>query len=323
MVRENRYFIFDRPMQPSLKTELKKCRNALQAFFYKILMAGVHVKVKRKLYDVSICAIFKNEAPYLREWIEFHRIVGVDHFYLYNNNSEDDFQSVLEPYVVSGLVTLVEWPHNHKQMECYMDCIARFRDEAKWIGFIDIDEFVVPKSTNHIYDFLRKFERNYGSVCIYWRLFGSSGKVSRNMEKLITEDMVVCWPKYCDLGKCFYNTAFGFRKDSAKARSLHHWFWSSWRGIDIPPVNAFGELCFPGWNIARNIDFPIQINHYFTKSYEEYAVKKSRGDVYFGTNPHDEKYFYEHEMKCTYSDYSSYKYLIKLKLAMKIGEGGG
>ncbi len=36
---------------------------------------------------MSLCAIFKDEADYLREWIEFHRIVGVEHFYLYNNSN--------------------------------------------------------------------------------------------------------------------------------------------------------------------------------------------------------------------------------------------
>jgi len=46
---------------------------------------------------LSICTIFKNEARYLREWIEFHRLVGVDHFYLYENRSEDDFAPVLAP----------------------------------------------------------------------------------------------------------------------------------------------------------------------------------------------------------------------------------
>jgi hypothetical protein len=40
---------------------------------------------------LSICAIFKDEAPYLQEWIEFHRLLGVEKFYLYNNNSRDNF----------------------------------------------------------------------------------------------------------------------------------------------------------------------------------------------------------------------------------------
>ena len=58
-------------------------------------------------YKVSIGAIFKNEALYLKEWIEFHRIVGVEHFYLYNNNSDDNYREVLEPYIKRNIVTLV------------------------------------------------------------------------------------------------------------------------------------------------------------------------------------------------------------------------
>ena len=46
-------------------------------------------------------------------------------------------------------------------------------------------------------------------------------------------------------------------------------------------------------------------------------MKRSKGDVYFEINPHDEEYFYEHEMKCTSTDYSAYKYLVKLKLKME------
>lgn len=39
---------------------------------------------------LSIGAIFKDEAPYLAEWIEFHRLVGVEHFFLYDNLSTDE-----------------------------------------------------------------------------------------------------------------------------------------------------------------------------------------------------------------------------------------
>ncbi|GHN61569.1 hypothetical protein ME806_18650 [Lactobacillus delbrueckii] len=47
-------------------------------------------------------------------------------------------------------------------------------------------------------------------------------------------------------------------------------------------------------------------------------VKKSKGDVFFKANPHDLEYFYNHEMRCTSTDYSIYKYLVKLKLAMGV-----
>ena len=42
------------------------------------------------MYDLSVCAIFKDEASYLKEWIEYHKLVGVQHFYLYENENESD-----------------------------------------------------------------------------------------------------------------------------------------------------------------------------------------------------------------------------------------
>ena len=317
MVKENKYFILDEPVNHGPRYAIRCVRDAFAALLCKLRMSAISVKHDNKKYNVAICAIFKNEGPYLREWIEFNHIVGVEHFYMYNNNSEDDYLSILEPYIASGLVTLVDWPHNQKQMESYMDCIERFASETKWLGFIDIDEFIVPKSTDNIYDFLKPFEKNRGSVDIYWRLYGSSGLVDRDLDSLVVEDFTVCWPKYCDIGKCFYNTAFGFDPASPHTRQLHHRFWANWNGKDLPPVNLFDKVCVGSRNVATQADFPIQINHYFTKSLKEYAMKRSKGDVYFSVNPHDEEYFYEHEMKCTAADYSAYKYLIKLKTALK------
>lgn len=317
MKKESKYFILDNPEKAGIKQVIKSFLYHLQSVEYKIRLNLANPIIEEKRYNVSICAIFKNEEPYLKEWIEFNHLVGIEHFYMYNNNSDDDYMSVLKSYIDKGLVTLIDWPHNQKQMEAYKDCIDKFAPESKWLGFIDIDEFIVPKSTSNIYDFLKPFEKNRGAVNIYWRLYGTSGRMDRDNNGLVTEDFTVCWPKYCDIGKCFYNTAFIFDNNSKKANQLHHKFWANWRGKDIPPVNIFDKVCIGNVNVANTEDFPIQINHYFTKSYKEYAIKKAKGDVYFQINPHDEEYFYEHEMKCTSTDYSAYKYLIKLKLALK------
>ena len=59
---------------------------------------------------LSVCAIYKNEARYLAEWIEFHLLAGVEHFFLYDNNSTDDHREVLAPYVRAGVVTVTDWP---------------------------------------------------------------------------------------------------------------------------------------------------------------------------------------------------------------------
>ena len=314
---ENDYFIFDNPIKSRGEFIHLKIYNAIRAMCYRIRMMLIKPKVYDKRYSVSVCAIFKNEASYLREWIMFNKIVGVDHFYLYNNNSNDNYFQVLKPFVDCGLVTLNEWPQNQKQMECYVDCIEKYRSETKWLGFIDIDEFIVPKSTNTIYDFLREYENTCGAVNIYWKLFGTSGLITRDFKGLVTEKFVVCWPKYCDIGKCFYNTAYDFDRNSYYVKNLHHRFWARLGGKDIPCVNVFNHVCCGNRNVANSKDFPVQINHYFTKSYMEYADKKNKGDVYFVDNPHDEEYFYKHEMLCTDVDYSAYKYIVRLKMELE------
>ena len=58
--------------------------------FIKADETNISSEINKK-YNLSICAIFKNEAKYLKEWIEYHRIFGVDHFYLYNIGSRDSF----------------------------------------------------------------------------------------------------------------------------------------------------------------------------------------------------------------------------------------
>ncbi len=316
MNNSNKYFIKDNISTSKIKYNIKITIAILESIYYKFNSLFINQEITQKKHNVSICAIFKNEANYLKEWIEFNHLVGVDHFYLYNNNSDDSYLEIIKPYVENGLVTLIQWPYNQQQMQCYISCVKEFSSETKWLGFIDIDEFIVPKTTDSLYEFLKPFEKKAGSVNIYWRLFGTSGKIDRKLDGLVCEDFTVYWSKYCDIGKCFYNTAFGFDFESKYAKQLHHKFWANYKGKNVPPVNIFNHICVGERNVADSNDFPIQINHYFTKSYKEYAMKRAKGDVYFEINPHDEEYFYEHESKCTSTDYSAYKYLVKLKLKL-------
>ena len=59
---------------------------------------------------LSVCTLYKDEARYLPEWLEFHRLVGVERFFLYNNNSTDNHMEVLAPYIEEGTVVQRDWP---------------------------------------------------------------------------------------------------------------------------------------------------------------------------------------------------------------------
>ena len=323
-LNENDYFIFDKPTESSIIQFLRNIYHIPFLIYYKMLLNLCKPrKIIEKKYKVSICAIFKNEAAYLKEWIEYHRIAGIQHFYLYNNNSEDDYQTILEPYIKENLVTLIQWPHNQAQMEAYKDGIERFKDETEWISFVDIDEFIVPVSNDNIYEILKPFQKNRPVVIGYWKMFGTSGKISRNKNELVTQSFTVAWNKLTDVGKIFYNTAYSLDYSEVHCKTIHHYAWGKLGKTLLPPVNVFDKICMYGQNpIPKNksIDFPLQINHYFTKTYEEYKQKKAKGDVYFKINPHDEEYFYFHEMKNLSEDYKIFKFIIKLKLALGINE---
>jgi hypothetical protein len=156
------------------------------------------------MHALSICAIFKDETSYLREWIEYHKLVGVQHFYLYENENEsDDFFAVLNPYIDSGEVTLIHWKDQNKdkwgdlidawvsttQVTAYEHAIWMSQGKTKWLAFIDIDEFIVPVKEDSIVDVLAKYEDRFPGVEVLWDIFGTSNIEVIPSDKLMIEIM--------------------------------------------------------------------------------------------------------------------------------------
>lgn len=309
---------FNEPPVKKTKLIAKKIICPILGCYYKLLMNVFYPKNNSdKEYKVSVCSIFKDEGTYLKEWIEYHIIVGVEHFYLYNNKSSDNYLKILNPYINKGLVTLIDWPKPQSQMEAFSDCAERFSSQTKWIAYIDLDEFIVPNEANNIYDVVKRFEKNRPCVIAYWRYFGSSGIVDRNTKNLVTEDFVLGWEKYADLGKIFFNTKYIYNPGHRGSNSMHA-TWGAYKGRSLPPVNLFNKVCIYGSNPNSKRDMPIQINHYLLKSYNEFIERKSRrGGGVHGVGFHDKEYFYWHDEKSNFPDYRIYKFMVKLKEAMK------
>ena len=133
-------------------------------------------------YQLAIAAIFRDEARFLKEWIEFHREVGFEHFYLFDNLSTDSYQEILQPYIESGIVELFSWPIEHSnesdwdylQRLAYERAIYFAKGKVKWLAFIDIDEFLFPAKEIALKDLLSQYE-GFGGIGINWQVFGTSG----------------------------------------------------------------------------------------------------------------------------------------------------
>lgn len=275
-----------------------------------------------KKYKISICGIFKNEAPYLKEWIEYHEMIGIEHFYLYNNNSDDNYQEVLNTYIEKGLVTLIDWPYDQAQMKAYKNFYETYRHETQWVSFLDIDEFFCPRYKNNLLDWLRTNEK-YPVLLVYWRMFGTSGKMHHDNNSLVIEQYTSSWEKLYHCGKCLINTDYDIAKFNS---STHHLtqvlfpLFGKYVKVRVTPANPFGRFVFDpfhfSWMTNEN-KYTIQINHYWSKAWDVYEKKRQMTDVYFKENPKkDLNYFYFHEYQNTSVNRVVYRFLVQLKMKM-------
>lgn len=231
-----------------------------QIFFSPILSAQENYK-----YNVAIAAIFQNEAPYLREWIEFHKLVGVQHFYLYNNLSNDNFNEVLAPYVKSGVVDLIEWEYNTNpdggnwptiQAMAYDNVLGLTRNVVKWLVVIDIDEFIFPVGTDKLTNFLSNFE-DVAAVCVNWQMYGTSDVKKITSKQLMIEKLT--YKAETDYPENVHVKSIVRPEFVERTATPHHF-------IFLPgyyQVNANKER-FDGPYNPVLID-KIRINHYWTR----------------------------------------------------------
>jgi hypothetical protein len=132
-------------------------------------------------YYLSVCCTFKNESHSLKEWIEHYIFHGIDHFYLINDNSDDDFLSILQPYIDKNIVELFNPKINYylgRQRDMYNIFVLPKLKESKWLFVCDMDEYLWSKEHLDIKNILRQCE-HYGQIQVCDTFFGSSGHISQ------------------------------------------------------------------------------------------------------------------------------------------------
>lgn len=220
------------------------------------------------IYGLAVCAIAKDEGEYFPEWIEWHRKMGVEKFYIYDNGSTDGTRSILAPYIDSGLVEYRHFPGERKQLAAYDDCLLRHRYEPRWLAFIDLDEFIVPLKDRTVADFLKRFE-DFPAVEINWLIYGSGGEVRK------TECPVMERFTRHSRGDHILNRHV---KSIVNPRRVYNMVGCH----EATRIDGFGADSH-GEPIRRNFrerepqQDVIRINHYAVKSREEFEEKQRRG----------------------------------------------
>lgn len=231
-------------------------------------------------HTLSVLTIFQNEAPYLKEWIEFHKLVGVEHFYLINHLSGDNYLEILKPYMDNGEVELFQCTENDPanwngtQMRAYNTLLPKLQKESRWVAIIDTDEFIFADGTDDLRGFLKDYENDaIGGLYVFWQCYGTSFVRKIPKQKLLIESLFLKAPENYELNK--YGKSI-VRPDRCESFGLHVCGYKP-GFIDIkangePYLGTSFHASYQAV-IEKTIDISkIRINHYWTRD-ERYFRK--------------------------------------------------
>lgn len=213
-------------------------------------------------YDVSILLLIRDENEYLEEWLSHHiKKLQIDHIYIYDNESKVPVRTFLKNLnnkLYTDHVTIIDWATTkNTQEDANNHFLKNYAQETKWFIPIDTDEFIQLNADKSLKEMLANFEEQYGAVICQWETYGANGQEKKS-DAPVLERFTKAAENY-DVntsGKYFIQSVMcdDFIRHEPRLRLY----------CDIEPDGNTMKQYF-------------QLNHYFTKSYEEWCTKMSRG----------------------------------------------
>lgn len=236
-----------------------------------------------------IVGCMKNEAPYILEWVAYHRAMGIDNFLIYTNDCSDGTSEILDRLQELGILqhrNNDNWKGNSPQQYALNQSLKEHViKNAEWVIHIDVDEFINVRCGNGtLQDFLNHVP-DATNVAMTWRLFGHNG-VTDFRDDLVIDQFDTAAPKYAPKP----HTVWGFKTmtknvGAYEKLSCHrpNKLRDSHRNT-VTWVNGSGQVMSEnykdkGWRSdLKTIGYDLlQLNHYALRSAESYLIKRQRG----------------------------------------------
>lgn len=235
---------------------------------------------KSKPKDVAVCAIVRCENRYLQEWVSDWLDHGVDKIFIYDNGhgNEERPETVLGEWIEQGKVEIIGFRDvggdYNAQDEAYNDFYKRYGDDFAWIGFFDIDELIEFEDQTRkpsIPDLLNSF-KDADAVALSWQMMTDSGLIHYEdkpvRDRFFQPVIGKRYPNGEEFIKCFVR---GGPDTLIFATQPHMPAQPS-----LLMVNVRGESVkqYPTMQPVYEVAW---INHYHTKTAEEFVEKVRRG----------------------------------------------
>lgn len=254
-------------------------------------------------YYLSLCCIIKDEDEAIEEWVAFHLSVGVDYIIVVDNGPSRSLPDILAPYRQTGAVELFTFTaRGEQQQRAYERVIKKMAGKTRWLGFIDVDEFLFPVAADSLPEVLHGFE-DVAGVSVNWVSYGSNGHdkqpdgfVIDNFTDRGELDHVFPWPRlrqkhlpesdpeaYLPM-----NTHVKTILDPARVknfRTAHHFSF-------LPGYICVTENREPiSEPVSKRVSVEkLRINHYWSKSLADIHRKVDKGRVASDSRKNPSKY---------------------------------
>ena len=227
---------------------------------------------------LGLCAIVKDEDLFLEEWICHHALLGVEAFIIYDNGSAYPVRERLRPYMDKSFLTVVNMRGKARQMIAYNHCLRVFGRNFRWLGFLDLDEYAIPKRTNDLRVLLQDYE-DAAALGLNWQCFGTNGHKARPSGTQLENYVLALDSEYWRQ----HIKSFVWPQSVAG-------IWSPHFAVPLQGGHTVNERHEPVADVHSPFSAEFgQINHYYYRSWQDYHKKMLRGRPDGGTRNIPEK----------------------------------